>query len=127
MVLLFRELLNSRFLKDEQIACLNRILQECRKRLYTEDCQNDCTDAKIEKRTITTDDLGEVCEYLIHVMSSAKSLDVDCGDLQNFQEGLEEIEWCFKTFSKEGDREELTATVLASSPSGTLTLIHYNE
>lgn len=27
MVLLFRELLNSMFLKDEQIACLNRILQ----------------------------------------------------------------------------------------------------
>ncbi|KAJ6956321.1 protein putative RECOMBINATION INITIATION DEFECT 1 [Populus alba x Populus x berolinensis] len=104
MVLLFRELLNSRFLKDEQIACLNRILQECRKRLYTEDCQNDCTDAKIEKRTITTDDLGEVCEYLIHVMSSAKSLDVDCGDLQTSKRLLEEIELFFKTSSKEGDR-----------------------
>jgi hypothetical protein len=78
--------------------------QECRKRLYTEDCQNDCTDEKIEKRTVTADDLGEVCEYLIHVMSSAKSLDVDCGDLQTSKRLLEEIELFFKTSSKEGDR-----------------------
>ncbi|KAB5569671.1 hypothetical protein DKX38_003464 [Salix brachista] len=104
MVLLFRELLNSRFLKEEQIACLNRILQECRKRLYTEDCQNDCSDEKLEKRTITADDLGEVCEYLIHVMSSTKSLDLDCGDLQTSKRLLEEIELFFKTSSPEDDR-----------------------
>ncbi|CAK7348931.1 unnamed protein product [Dovyalis caffra] len=103
MVHLFRELLNSKFLKDEQIAALNRILQECRKHVYSEDSQNDCTDEQIQKRSIIKDDLGEVCEYLIRVMSSATSLDVDCGGLQSSQRLLEEIEMFFKTSIVEDD------------------------
>ncbi|KAF2325736.1 hypothetical protein GH714_034561 [Hevea brasiliensis] len=59
MVLLFQQLVSSEFLKADQIASLNRVLQECRKHIYTEDAQNDRTDDQIEMRVTVTDDLGK--------------------------------------------------------------------
>ncbi|XP_002516401.2 protein PUTATIVE RECOMBINATION INITIATION DEFECT 1 [Ricinus communis] len=104
MVLLFRELVNSEFLKTDQIASLNRVLQECRKHIYSEDSQNECTYEHIEKRVFTKGDLGDVCEYLIYLMSSETHLDADSVGLQTMKKRLlEEIEIFFKNLTVEDD------------------------
>ncbi|KAL4273284.1 hypothetical protein GQ457_13G028810 [Hibiscus cannabinus] len=72
MVLLFRALLNSGFLKAEHIASLNVVFQACRKRMYNNG-QEHITD-KHDRRSVTRlDGLAEVCEYLIHLMESQSS------------------------------------------------------
>ncbi|KAK1593013.1 hypothetical protein Q3G72_034425 [Acer saccharum] len=96
MVLLFRELLNSELLNAEQIASLNHVLQACRKYRYT----NTSIDDEHEEKMFTkVDDLGQVRQYLIHLMSS-QSLCVDNGDKRL----LEEIEMFFRTLPVEDDR-----------------------
>ncbi|KAM3756392.1 hypothetical protein ACB098_02G108200 [Castanea mollissima] len=104
IVFLFRELLNSEFLKTEQIAYLHRVLQECRKHKYADNTQDHRADKHMKKMATTPDDLEEVCEYLIHLMSSDSSLDMDskglhCGNKRL----LEEIELFFRTLTWEDD------------------------
>ncbi|XP_024192213.1 protein PUTATIVE RECOMBINATION INITIATION DEFECT 1 isoform X2 [Rosa chinensis] len=99
IVLLFRALLNSEFLKMEQIASLNQLLQVCRKQKYTDNTKDDVAQ---EHRVVISnlDDLGQVCEYLIRLMSSESSLDKDSGGshLGN-KRLLEEIELFFRTLT----------------------------
>ncbi|CAI0453180.1 unnamed protein product [Linum tenue] len=74
ILLLFRELMNSKFLKKDQMASLNRLLQECRKLAYAEESRDESKGDNIDrnkKRERGADDLGEACEYLIHLMMSA--------------------------------------------------------
>ncbi|XP_050235983.1 protein PUTATIVE RECOMBINATION INITIATION DEFECT 1 [Mercurialis annua] len=97
IVLLFRELMNSNFLRAEQIANLNRVLQESRKYIYSEDSQSDCTYEHIKKRVVAKGDLGDVCEYLIHLMSSHTPLNIASINLPTAKRLLfEEIEMFFK-------------------------------
>ncbi|KAK2641672.1 hypothetical protein Ddye_023435 [Dipteronia dyeriana] len=95
MVVLFRELLNSELLNAEQIASLNHVLQACRKYRYT----NTSQDEHEEKMFTKVDGLGQVRQYLIHLMSS-QSLCADNGDKRL----LEEIEMFFRTLTVKDDR-----------------------
>ncbi|KAF4378879.1 hypothetical protein G4B88_008349 [Cannabis sativa] len=76
IVVLFQELLKSGLLKEEHIASLSRVFQACRKRLYSDNTNDDCENEHILKKvSITTmsDDLENFCEYLIYLMSSQHS------------------------------------------------------
>ncbi|KAM6545389.1 hypothetical protein CsatB_026125 [Cannabis sativa] len=76
IVVLFQELLKSGFLKEEHIVSLSRVFQACRKRLYSDNTNDDCENEHILKKvSITTmsDDLENFCEYLIFLMSSQHS------------------------------------------------------
>ncbi|XP_027167099.1 protein PRD1 [Coffea eugenioides] len=75
LVLLFRELLNSGYLKAEHIASLNRVFQACRKHLYVDEVQNDTSEVQKEKESGLSDGSGKVCEILINLMSSLSSHD----------------------------------------------------
>ncbi|KAK9177843.1 hypothetical protein WN943_027032 [Citrus x changshan-huyou] len=100
MVLLFRELLDSEFLKAEQISSLNHVLQACRKYVYTNCTQDEHTNKHLYKTFTKLDDLGEVREYLIHLMSSQSSMEKNCRGLQNGdKELLEEIEMFFRSLT----------------------------
>ncbi|XVF37892.1 hypothetical protein REPUB_Repub20aG0050200 [Reevesia pubescens] len=94
MVLLFRALLNSGFLKADHIASLNHVLQACRKRMYNNSKEH-IMDKYFQK--IVSDDLGEVCEYLIQLMMS--SSDTNPGNKRLF----EEIEMFFSSLTVEGN------------------------
>ncbi|BBG93462.1 putative recombination initiation defect 1, partial [Prunus dulcis] len=98
IVLLFRALLNSEYLKAEQICSVNQLLQACRKQKYTDNSQDESAKEHKKKAVAILEDMGEVCEYLIHLMSSESCLDRDSGGL-NFGDKrlLEEIELFFKT------------------------------
>ncbi|KAK6266107.1 hypothetical protein QUC31_016944 [Theobroma cacao] len=98
MVLLFRALLNSGFLKAEHIASLNHALQACRKRMYN-NTEEHLMDKHVQKIVSSSDDLGEVCEYLIHLMMSQSSSDANSGNKRLF----EEIEMFFSTSTVEGN------------------------
>ncbi|WCJ27535.1 Protein PUTATIVE RECOMBINATION INITIATION DEFECT 1 [Euphorbia peplus] len=100
MVLLLRQLVKSEFLKAEQIAALNRVLQECRNHIYAEDARNDCADEHMERKTGYTDDVGDICEYLILLMSSETETEDESVGFQNGKKRLlEEIEMYFKTLT----------------------------
>lgn len=72
--------------------------------MYAEDNQNECREVHVEKRFTKADDLGQVCEYLIHLMSSATSLDLDSEGSQTLKKRLlEEIETFFRTLTVEDD------------------------
>ena len=80
------------------------ILQECRKHKYADNTQDDGADKHMKKMATTPHDLEEVCEYLIHLMLSDLSLDMDsrglhCGNTRL----LEEIELFFRTLTLEDD------------------------
>lgn len=80
------------------------ILQECRKHKYADNTQDDRADKHMKKMATTPHDLEEVCEYLIHLMLSDLSLDMDsrglhCGNTRL----LEEIELFFRTLTLEDD------------------------
>ncbi|CAB4263126.1 unnamed protein product [Prunus armeniaca] len=98
IVLLFRALLDSEYLKAEQICSVNQLLQACRKQKYTDNSQDESAKEHKKKAVAILDDMGEGCEYLIHLMSSESCLDRDSGGL-NFGDKrlLEEIELFFKT------------------------------
>ena len=80
------------------------ILQECRKHKYADNTQDDRADKHMKKMATTPHDLEEVCEYLIHLMLSDLSLDMDsrglhCGNTRL----LEEIELFLRTLTLEDD------------------------
>ncbi|XWS09250.1 hypothetical protein CRYUN_Cryun40dG0069900 [Craigia yunnanensis] len=91
MVLSFRALMNSGFLKAEHIASLNHVLQGCRKRMYN-NIKEHIMDKHVQKMVSSSDDLGEVSDNLIHLMSRSFS-DTNSGDKRLF----EEIEMFFST------------------------------
>ncbi|KAB1213495.1 Protein PRD1 [Morella rubra] len=103
MVFLLRELMNSDFLKAEQIANLNRVLQACRKEMYADITQDKRAEEHEKKMAATPDDLGEVCEYLICLISTESTLTDSRGlDFRN-KRVLEEIELFFRTLTMEDD------------------------
>ncbi|KAJ4845632.1 hypothetical protein Tsubulata_038344 [Turnera subulata] len=107
VLLLFRELVNCNFLKTRQLASLNRLLQECRKFAYTDDPQNDQIARPMHNRVTIGDDLGEVCEHLIHLMSSETSLHEASGCSSPADKGLlEEIEKFFRTLMHDSGVED---------------------
>ncbi|KAJ9553192.1 hypothetical protein OSB04_017237 [Centaurea solstitialis] len=68
MVMLFRELLHVGYLNSKHIACLNQLFQACRKRVYSDDIQEDTTNL-----VIFPDDPGKVYEVLINLISPKSS------------------------------------------------------
>ena len=66
------------------------MLQACRKRMYNS--KEHIMDKDVQKIVSLSDDLGEVCEYLIHLMSQSSS-DTNSGNKRLF----EEIEMFFST------------------------------
>ncbi|KAK8548369.1 hypothetical protein V6N12_061283 [Hibiscus sabdariffa] len=95
MVLLFRALLNSGFLKAEHITSLNIVFQACRKRMYNNG-QEHITD-KHDQRSVTwSDGLAEVCEYLIHLMESQSSPYTNAGNKRL----SDEIEMFFRSLTE---------------------------
>ncbi|TYI38348.1 hypothetical protein ES332_A02G020300v1 [Gossypium tomentosum] len=100
MVLLFRALLNSGFLKAEHIASLNHVFQACRKRMYNNSKEH-TTDKNDQKSVTWSDEVGEICEYLIHLMVS--SSDTNSGNKRLFQE----IEMFFRSLTEEGSTAQL--------------------
>ena len=68
------------------------MLQGCRKRMYNNSKEH-VMDKHVQKIVSSSDDLGEVCDYLIHLMMSQSSSDTNSGDKRLF----EEIEMFFST------------------------------
>ncbi|KAL5542709.1 hypothetical protein UlMin_010419 [Ulmus minor] len=101
IVVLFQELLSSGCLETEHIASLTRVLQVCRKRLYTDNRKGDYEDEHIKKGVTISDDLGEIREYLMYLMSSenknSRGLYLENNSL------LEEIELFFTTLTIQED------------------------
>ncbi|XP_019447895.1 PREDICTED: protein PRD1-like isoform X1 [Lupinus angustifolius] len=98
ILVLFRELLKSDFLSSEQIATINVMLQECRKCIYTNNAQEGLRNDPIKKVHTTPYDLGEICSYLIDLISSETNLDKDTATKKRL---LEEIEAFFSTLTVE--------------------------
>ncbi|CAI9776135.1 unnamed protein product [Fraxinus pennsylvanica] len=71
LVLLFRELLNSGYLKPEHIADLNRVFQACRRHLYTNEIQDTGAEGHKEKTCENLDDLGKARAFLISLMTQS--------------------------------------------------------
>ncbi|XP_029129412.1 protein PRD1 isoform X2 [Cajanus cajan] len=71
ILILFRELLKSNFLSTEQIATINQMLQECRKRVYSNNAQEGLPNEPIKKVLSASYDMGDIFVgsfrvYLIH-------------------------------------------------------------
>ncbi|XP_059632085.1 protein PUTATIVE RECOMBINATION INITIATION DEFECT 1 [Cornus florida] len=104
IVILFRELLNSGYLKSQQIASLNHIFQACRKRIYMDDTQNATKKENTEKVIAIPDNLGNVCELLIGLVLSQSSLVMDSkGSKIRNKRLLEEIEVFSRSLMEEDD------------------------
>lgn len=74
-------------------------MQVCRKQKYTDNSKDE---GGQEHREVigNLDDLGEVCEYLIRLMSSESSLDIDSGGSHlEDKRLLEEIELFFRALT----------------------------
>ncbi|XP_022869978.1 protein PRD1 isoform X4 [Olea europaea var. sylvestris] len=71
LVLLFRELLNSGYLKSEHIADLNRVFQACRRHLYTNEFQDTGAEGHKEKACVNLDDLGKARAFLTSLISQS--------------------------------------------------------
>ncbi|KAL2463395.1 putative recombination initiation defect 1 [Forsythia ovata] len=71
LVLLFRELLNTGYLKSEHIADLNRVFQACRRHVYTNEIQDTGAEEHKEKASVNLDDLGKARAFLIDLMSQS--------------------------------------------------------
>ncbi|QCE13066.1 Armadillo-type fold [Vigna unguiculata] len=93
ILVLFRELLKSNFLSTEQIATINQMLQECRKRIYTNNAQEDLPNEAIKKDLTASYDTGDICEFLIDLMTSEAYIDTGSRKL------LEEIEMFYSSLS----------------------------
>ncbi|XP_039687530.1 protein PUTATIVE RECOMBINATION INITIATION DEFECT 1 isoform X2 [Medicago truncatula] len=99
ILVLFRELLKSDFLSTEQIATISQMLQECRKQMYTNNAQDGLPSEPIKKVLATSYDLGDVCWFLIDLMSP-DTLDMDSwGIHMDGKRLLEEIELFFSTLT----------------------------
>ncbi|KAE8730828.1 putative Pentatricopeptide repeat-containing protein [Hibiscus syriacus] len=79
MVLLFRALLESGFLKAEHITSLNIVFQACRKRMYNNG-KEQISDKHARRSVTWADDPAEICEYLVHLMVSRSCSDTDSGN-----------------------------------------------
>ncbi|GMH29446.1 hypothetical protein Nepgr_031289 [Nepenthes gracilis] len=82
VVLLFRELLHSGFLKSDQITSLSHVFLACRKRIYVDDCRDERTGQQTRKVISLSCDLRDVCEFLIHLVLSESSLGVNSSKTQ---------------------------------------------
>ncbi|RDX83175.1 Protein PRD1, partial [Mucuna pruriens] len=101
ILVLFRELLKSNFLSTEQIATINQMLQECRKRVYCNNTQEGLPNESIKKVVTASYDMGDICEYLIDLMTS---LDMVSGGFHTGSKKLlEEIELFFSTLTVDDD------------------------
>ncbi|KAI4317408.1 hypothetical protein L6164_025277 [Bauhinia variegata] len=100
ILVLFRELLKLDYLNTEQIATLNQLIQVRRKCMYTNNGQ-DSLATESQKVLTNPSDLGEVCEYLFHLMASETHLgmDSDWGNKRLY----EEIELFFRTLTVDDD------------------------
>ncbi|CAN0916350.1 Protein PUTATIVE RECOMBINATION INITIATION DEFECT 1 [Linum grandiflorum] len=75
---LFRQLLNSELLKSkDQVSCLNRLLQECRKQAYAEEEEEEEEGCGDELKIDGVDEVGAVCEYLIQLLISSSCTDMN--------------------------------------------------
>lgn len=75
-------------------------MQACRKRIYTNSTQAERTnELHVPRICCSPDDLGQVCESLIHLMSSVSPLDTN-SDYEN-RTLLDEIELFFRTLTVE--------------------------
>lgn len=80
------------------------ILQAHRKHLNADNAPDDRADEHVKKIITTPDDMGEVREYLVFLMSSKSSLDMDSRGLDfGKKKLLEEIELFFRTITVEDD------------------------
>ncbi|CAH2040442.1 unnamed protein product [Thlaspi arvense] len=79
IVLLFKELLNAGYLKDEHIASLSRVFQACRKFWYTNDSQG-AKEEHMEKVMAIPEDTAIACQFLMKIISSQTCLDKDSRD-----------------------------------------------
>ncbi|XP_027337587.1 protein PRD1 [Abrus precatorius] len=100
ILILFRELLKSDFLNAEQIATINQMLQECRKRMYTNNAHEELPNEPIKKVLPASYDLGDICQYLIDLMSSETCVGSVSWDFhRGSKKLLEEIELFFSTLT----------------------------
>ncbi|CAJ1850286.1 unnamed protein product [Sphenostylis stenocarpa] len=100
ILVLFRELLKSNFLSTEQIATINQMLQECRKRMYTNNGEEGLPNETTKKFLTASYDMGDVCEFLIDLMTSDRYLDTVSGGFHTRSKKLlEEIEMFYNTLS----------------------------
>ncbi|XP_038715800.1 protein PUTATIVE RECOMBINATION INITIATION DEFECT 1-like isoform X2 [Tripterygium wilfordii] len=100
LIFLFRELSNNDFVNTKQIGTLKQTLQACRKHLHMHNAQCVHANTYPKKTVATPEDLGEVHEYLIHLMSSEFLPDTDSrGREVRDKRLLEEIELFFKAFA----------------------------
>ncbi|CAJ2668133.1 unnamed protein product [Trifolium pratense] len=104
ILVLFRQLLKSDFLSTEQIATINQMLQECRKHMYTNNAQESLPSEPIKKVLTMPYNLGDVCRYLIDLMSAETYLDTDSrGFNMGSKRLLEEIELFFSALTVDDD------------------------
>ncbi|KAK7306414.1 hypothetical protein VNO77_44353 [Canavalia gladiata] len=104
ILVLFQELLKSDFLNAEQIATINQMLQECRKRIYTNNAQEGLPNEPIKKVLAASYDTGDVCQYLIDLLPSETYLDaISWGFHTGNKKLLEEIELFFSILTVDDD------------------------
>ncbi|KAK7311436.1 hypothetical protein RJT34_09574 [Clitoria ternatea] len=107
ILVLFRELLISDFLSTEQISTINQMLQECRKRMHTNNAGEGLPNEPIKKVNAASYDKGDICEYLIGLMTSETNLDtVYWGFHMGSKKLLEEMELFFRTLTVNDDSSE---------------------
>ncbi|KAJ8648829.1 hypothetical protein MRB53_001852 [Persea americana] len=98
MVQLFRELVLHEYLNEEQIMDLNHVFQACRKHVYMDSSQEQYKEEQFEKMLAIPDDLGKICNLLIHLMSS--SAKASAGFQSEDRRLLEAIEMFSRHYSK---------------------------
>ncbi|CAL8992255.1 unnamed protein product [Prunus brigantina] len=76
-----------------------RDCQACRKQKYTNNSQDESAIDHKKKAFAILDDMGEVCEYLIHLMLSDSCLETSGGLNVGDKRLLEEIELFFKNLT----------------------------
>ncbi|KMT14805.1 hypothetical protein BVRB_3g065300 isoform B [Beta vulgaris subsp. vulgaris] len=79
VVLLFQQLLLSAYLKSDQIAKIDHLLQACRRCICMENNEDECIEENGRKVVTMSSDMGEVCEFLLEIMSSESHLDINTG------------------------------------------------
>ncbi|GAB2249560.1 hypothetical protein Droror1_Dr00012919 [Drosera rotundifolia] len=104
IVLLFRQLLRSGFLNPDQISSLNHVFQVCRKELYNADRREASSTMPRRKAISMSVDLGEVSEFLLHLVSSESPVHASSGRTQAEKGQLSgEIELFFMSLAHDRD------------------------
>lgn len=87
------------------------ILQACRKRLYNDNAKSDSQDEHTKKAVTMSGDLGEICEYLIFLMSSKSSQDSHFAESHRGNKSLlKEIELFLSTSTVEDESHGQSVT-----------------